>query len=154
MSKEFSITTLQPCWDWLDNVTRSGKDQIETSADPQSNPQLLGCVGRLEHGWDGLVHLFPRAGSSLDRIAAPIRNSRDYRKHWLLWRPFFRTLHDWLRDGADAHGLLHWFFLCRGGQRFYRQPLWMEIYVRAGRRSGASDRLDSQQRPGAGALGK
>src|SRR6195256_3751313 len=101
MSKEFSITTLQPCWDWLDNLTRSGKGQIETSADPQSKPQLLGCVGRLEHGWDGLVHLFPRAGSGFDRVAAPIRNSRDDRKHWLLWRPFFRAFHDWVRDGSD-----------------------------------------------------
>src|SRR5882672_11484632 len=229
MSKEFSITTLQPCWDWLDNVTRSGKDQIETSADPQSNPQLLGCVGRLEHGWDGLVHLFPRAGSGFDRVAAPIRNPRDNREHRLLWRPFFRAFHDRVRNGpdlgpdrgplwprshddvqyflfftiyaagrvrhgrmelggfpvhggsrnwrrvvgggragfrrlargtphdgrgADAHRLLHWFFLCRGGQRFYRQPLWMEVYVCAGWRSGAFDRLDSQQRPGAGALGK
>src|ERR1700681_4154696 len=101
MPKKFSITTPQLCWDWLDNLTRSGKSPIQTSADPQPSPQLLGCVGRLEHGWDGLVHLFPRARSSLDRTAAPLRNSRDHRQHWLLRRTFFRAFHDWVRNGPD-----------------------------------------------------
>ena len=46
------------------------------------------------------------------------------------------------------------FFLARHRQHFYRQPLRVEIYVRAWRRSGALDRLDPQQCAGAGALGK
>src|ERR1700686_3119337 len=101
MLKIFLTTTPRAYWDWLDNFTRSGKSQNQTSADAQPSPQLLGCVGRLEHGRDGFVHLFPRARSCLDRTAAPIRNSRHDRQHWILWRTFFRALHVWVRNGPD-----------------------------------------------------
>src|SRR5882762_1781538 len=95
------IRTPRPCWDWLDNLTRSGKGQNQTPADAQPGPQFLGSVGRLEHGRDGFVHLLPRAGSRLDRVVAPVRNSRDNPQHWLLRRPLFRAFHDWLWNGAD-----------------------------------------------------
>src|SRR3984893_18020074 len=95
------IATPPPCWDWLDNLTRSGKGRNQTPADAQPGSQFLGGVGRLEHGWDGFVHLFPRAGSGPDRVVAPVRNSRDHRQHWLLRRTLFRAFHDWLWNGAD-----------------------------------------------------
>src|SRR5713226_4136547 len=101
MLKEFSITTLQPYWEWLDNLSRSRKSQIQTSADAQPGPQFLGGVGRLEHGWDGLVHLLPRAGSGIDRTAAPFGNSRDHRQHWRLRRIVLRAFYDRLRNGLD-----------------------------------------------------
>src|ERR1700704_988365 len=98
MLKKFWIITLQLYWEWLDNLSRSRKSQIQTSANAQPGAQFLGGVGRLEHGRDGLVHLFPRAGSSLDRTAASLGNSRDHRQHWRLWRIILRTFYDWLRD--------------------------------------------------------
>src|ERR1700676_4588554 len=110
MSKKFSITTLQLCWEWLDNLSRSRKRQIQTSADAQPGPQFLGGVERLEHGWDGFVHLFPRAGSSLDRTAAPLRNSRDHRQHWRLRRIILRSIYDRLRNGPDLGA--------------HRRPVW------------------------------
>src|ERR1700730_11389103 len=101
MSKKFSITTPQLYWEWLDNLSRSRKGQIQTSADAQPGPQFLGGVGRLEHGWDGFVHLLARAGSSLDRTSAPLRNSRDHRQHWRLRRIVLRAFYGRLRNGLD-----------------------------------------------------
>src|SRR5258708_39084512 len=98
MLKKFWTITLQPYWEWLDNLSRNSKGQIQTSADAQPGAQFLGGVGWLEHGWDGFVHLFSRAGSGFDRTFAALGNSRDHRKYWCLRRVVLSAFFDWFTN--------------------------------------------------------
>src|SRR6266853_918593 len=68
----------------------SGIEQAATDA--QSDPGILGGMGRMGAGRDGFVPLCHGAGSGAARIVAPLRNSGDHRECRLLRRGAIRML--------------------------------------------------------------
>src|SRR5665213_1631383 len=95
MPKKSWTATPPTCSDSRDHPNSANrKNQNETHA--QSDSQLLGRLGRVEHGRNGLVHLFARPGPRVDGIIAPLWNSRDARERWLLRRYFLHVVFNWL----------------------------------------------------------
>src|SRR6202521_514449 len=71
------------------------------SAEPQSSAQLLGRMGRMDYGRNGLFHLLPGFGSRLARAVAKIWNPSDHGECWVLRWTSLRSLHDRLGNRAD-----------------------------------------------------
>src|ERR1700687_5620348 len=71
------------------------------SAEPQSSAQLLGRMGRMDDGRNGLFHLLPGFGSSLARAVAKIWDRSDHGECWVLRRTSLRSIHDRLGNRSD-----------------------------------------------------